>query len=332
MNAVVTQPQEGKQTTIGQLKPATAPEAQMPNVIVGFTSLQGFELTQRVSRMFAASTIVPDTFQGNLANCCIALEMASRLGASPLMVMQNLDVIYGRPAWRAKFLIASFNQCGRFEEIQYEFGGKEGTDSWSCVAFSTSKRTGKEIRGPKISIALAKEEGWYERKGSKWKTIPQLMLMYRAGAWLVNTYAPEISMGLSTDDELRDAGAIEARRDANSTFAADLESLRQTGSEFDLTPKATPTPTETPPAGASTPTPTPTEEPPPEGKAITVYATSEEAVSYIKASISPDDLVKAIGSVAAYYESIDSELPPEVDEAIKETRAALNKAKGKSKL
>lgn len=220
-----TQQEASKSTTIASLKQSASTELQhLPEVDVGFTSLRSFQLTQRVAQMFAASSIVPEQFQNNIANCAIALEMAQRIGASPLMVMQNLDVIYGRPSWRAKFLIACFNQCGRFEEIQYRWTGTKGKDTWGAVAQSMSRRTKKLIEGPEITIALAKEEGWYEKKGSKWKTIPQLMLMYRAGAWLVNTHAPEISMGLPTVEEVHDV--FDGQRGPDGNYRVDLDSLR----------------------------------------------------------------------------------------------------------
>jgi hypothetical protein len=225
MSADETAGAPGKQVTMSDLKPPVTREGNLPAVSVGFASLQSFELLQRVSKMFATSTVVPDQFNGNIGNCAIALEMAARMGASPLMVMQNLDVIYGRPAWRAKFLIGCFNQAGRYEAISYEWGGKVNTDSWSCRAISKFLATGKQIRGPEISIALAKAEEWYGRKGSKWKTIPELMLMYRSAAWMINTTAPEISLGLQTEDEIRDT--FDATRRGDGRYEVDLESLRQ---------------------------------------------------------------------------------------------------------
>lgn len=226
MSVPAEQATSGKQTTIAALKPA--PEGNLPIVAIGFTSLQAFELTQRVAKMFATSTVVPDTFKGNIGNCAIALEMAARMGASPLMVMQNLDVIYGRPSWRAKFLIGCFNQCGRFEALSYEFSGTKGKDDWTCVGISKDLSTGKPIRGPEVSIAMAKAEGWYDKKGSKWKTIPELMLRYRSGAWLINTTAPEISLGLLTDDEIRDT--FDARQTGDGRYEVDLNSLRRPAS------------------------------------------------------------------------------------------------------
>ena len=164
------------------------------------------QLIQRAGTLFSASSLVPKDYQGKggLSNCVIALNMAARIGADPLMLMQNLYVVHGRPSWSAQFLIACFNQTGRFSPIRYRWSGTVGKDDWSCQAWSTDRETVEQIEGPVISIATAKKEGWYSKNGSKWQTIPQLMLMYRAAAWLVRTHAPEIAMGLPTAEESAD--------------------------------------------------------------------------------------------------------------------------------
>lgn len=175
---------------------------------MGFNSAQGFELLQRAAKLLASSTLVPKEFQGNLPNCVIALNMANRIGADPLLVMQNLYIVHGRPGWSAQFLIATFNQCGRFTAMRFEFFGEPGKDTWGCRGYATEKSTGERIVGSDITIAIAKKEGWYAKAGSKWQSMPQQMLMYRAGSWLVRAYAPELSMGLQTVDELQDIGEL----------------------------------------------------------------------------------------------------------------------------
>lgn len=172
----------------------------------GFQSAEGFELLQRQAKMFCGSSLVPQQFQGeqNFGNAIIALEMAQRMNASPLMVMQNLYIVYGNPGWSSKFLIATFNQCGRFEAIKYKETGKKGTDSQGIIAYTREKGSDEIIQGPEVTILIAKQEGWYDKKGSKWKTMPDQMLRYRAAAWLIRTTAPEISMGLQTADEIID--------------------------------------------------------------------------------------------------------------------------------
>lgn len=227
-----------KVTTMAELRRPVAPEAQLPAVRMGFGDLQGFELMQRASKALSMSTLVPQQFQNSLPNCLIALEMAQRIGASPLMVMQNLYIVHGRPGWSAKFLIASFNQCGRFSALRFEWEGERGTDAWGCRAWAIEKSTSEKIVGPLITIALSKEEGWYAKSGSKWKTIPELMLTYRAAAWLVNTHAPEISMGLNTADELGDV--YDAAPDGTGAYTV--------GSVDDLRP-----PVDQPPAANEAP-------------------------------------------------------------------------------
>jgi hypothetical protein len=179
-------------------------DAPMPSIAMGFGSAQGFELMQRGAKLLGSSTLVPKEYQNNISNCVVALNMANRLNADPLMVMQNLYVVHGRPSWSAQFLIASFNQCGRFSAIRYRWSGTEGQDDWGCQAYASERGAEELITGPLITIALSKKEGWFGKNGSKWQTMPQLMLMYRAAAWLVRTHAPELSMGLQTAEEVHD--------------------------------------------------------------------------------------------------------------------------------
>lgn len=189
----------------------------------GFGSVSGLAQLQTVGEILAKSTLVPKDFQRNVPNCMIAANMALRMQADPLMVIQNLYVVHGKPGWSSQFLIATFNQCGRFSSIRFEFDGKEGSDEWKCRACATELATGQEIQGSWVSIALAKSEGWYGKNGSKWKTMPQQMLMYRAASFFVRAFAPEIAMGLPTGEELHDMNLPTAT--AESGGAAGLQAM-----------------------------------------------------------------------------------------------------------
>lgn len=192
---------------IKELKEVPAPrEARLPAVTPGFGDLQSFEMLQRAAKVLSASTLVPTQYQGSegLPNAIVALNMALRMQADPLMVMQNLYVVHGRPAWSAQFLVAAFNRCGRYSALRYEWHGSRGSKDWGCRAWAVEKETGERINGPLVTMATAESEGWTKRSGSKWLTIPELMLTYRAAAWLVRTNAPEIAMGLPTAEEAED--------------------------------------------------------------------------------------------------------------------------------
>lgn len=169
-----------------------------------------FELTQRMAQVYTQSTIVPETYRGqqNIGNVMIALDMAERMRLNPLQVMQNLYVVYGNPSWSSKFLIAMFNQCGRYSSISYEERGKRFTDDFGVRAYAyevSDKDRQNPIYGPWVKMETVKAEGWLSKNGSKWKTMPELMFRYRSAAQLINTVAPELSMGLQTAEEAEDA-------------------------------------------------------------------------------------------------------------------------------
>lgn len=163
-----------------------------------------FEMLQRQAKMFAASSLVPKEFGGNVANCAIGINIAKRLGADPFMVLQNIDIIHGRPSFRATFLIAMVNAAGRFEPLQFRMDGEEGKPNRSCVAWTKSKPDGTTLEGPKITLEMAKAEGWSTKSGSKWITMPELMLRYRAAAFFARLYAPDITLGMMTAEEAID--------------------------------------------------------------------------------------------------------------------------------
>lgn len=161
-----------------------------------------FELVQRKAKLLASSSLVPKEFQGNMANCAIGLNIAHRLGADPFCVLQNIDIIHGRPSFRATFLIAMVNASGRFTPLQFRMEGEGKTRS--CVAHCKTRDSGETIEGPQITMAMAEAEGWSTKPGSKWKTMPELMLRYRAAAFFARIYAPDITLGMQTSEESMD--------------------------------------------------------------------------------------------------------------------------------
>lgn len=171
-----------------------------------FLDIPMFEHAQRVGKMLTTSTMVPEHFRNNIGNCIIALNYADRVGIDPFMAMQKMYVIHGKPAVETQLQVALFNNSSRFTTLKYKISGSG--DKSQCIAYATDKETKEEIEGPPVSIAMAKAEGWYGKSGSKWKTLPDLMLRYRAAAFFIRLYAPETTLGLSTKEELYDMGEI----------------------------------------------------------------------------------------------------------------------------
>lgn len=241
----VTMSQGPAQTTsLAEIKKANA--ALPPDTRASFFTVGGFDLMQRGARLLASSTLVPVAYRNDvedkntgmlvknpnaMSNCVLALNMAQRIQADPLMIMQNLYIVEGRPGWSSQFIIASINACGKFSPLRFKMedkGAKEvewTTTFWEgpkgqrrkrevqhkatiqnkeCTAWAIEKATGERLDGPTVSMEMAVQEGWFGKNGSKWQTMPDVMLRYRAASFFGKLYAPELLMGLQSAEEIHD--------------------------------------------------------------------------------------------------------------------------------
>jgi hypothetical protein len=173
-----------------------------------FSGIRAFEDAQRIAKALASSTLIPPQFQGQqgFANCLVALEIAGRMNISPFLCMQHLHIIHGRPSWSSAFIIAMVNGCGRFTPLRFEVSG-EG-DSLACYAVATDIKTQQELKGPTITMLMAKKEGWATKSGSKWITMPELMIRYRAAAFWGRLFAGDLLVGLQTQEEVIDVESV----------------------------------------------------------------------------------------------------------------------------
>lgn len=224
-------------------------------VKMGFGSLESFEFMQRTAKMFSSSSMVPAAYQAittkgygdratteanpsALANCVIALDMAQRMNANPLMIMQNLHIIEGRPSWSSQFIISAINNSGKFSPLRFDLQWLEEIDAnyttfeWvngkkapqkhvvriknaRCVAWALELATGQRLESAPVTMEMAVAEGWYGKNGSKWQSMPDLMLRYRSAAFFGRIYAPELLMGLPAAEEVRDVVEIEQQSDGS---------------------------------------------------------------------------------------------------------------------
>lgn len=197
-----------------------------PSASCGFYfDVQKFAHAQRVANMFSQSSMVPEQFRNNIGNCLIALNLADRFKLDPFMVMQKMYIVHGKPGIEAQLAIALINASGKFTPLEFELSG-EG-DNRQCFAFATKKADGKLLKGPVVSIKMAKDEGWFAKSGSKWKTLPDIMLTYRCSTFFGRIYAPEALLGFATDDELIDVAPMKDITPRQSTPAIDIKAISE---------------------------------------------------------------------------------------------------------
>lgn len=196
--------EETKEIAVQEEKKAVVRDKMVTDYSLGiFGSQDNFVMATQMSKALADSTIVPQNYQKNWCNCLIAIEQAQRLKVSPMMVMQNLYVIQGRPSWSSSFLIAAINNSGKYDtELQFEETRDKDGKPYSCTAYAL--KNSRRVEGMEITMEMARAEGWLNKNGSKWKTMPQLMLRYRAASFFARLNCPEITLGLYTKDEITD--------------------------------------------------------------------------------------------------------------------------------
>lgn len=186
-----------------------------------FGSTTNFTLAWQAAQALSKSSLIPANFQGKPENVLIAVEQANRLGISPFMVMQNLYVIQGRPSWSSKFLIAMINGSGKFdEELHFDEACDSKGEPYSCLAWTM--KGGRRVEGVRVDMKMAQAEGWLAKNGSKWKTLPALMLRYRAASFFANLNCPELTLGMYTKEEVEDNDFIEYPSDVKEQAAQDI--------------------------------------------------------------------------------------------------------------
>lgn len=182
----------------------TKPNKERNNLCV-FSTIEGFETGKQMAQALTSSNLVPDNFKGNqnLGSCMIALDLAARMGINPLQLMQGLYIVHGKPAFSGQFVGGLVNMSGLYKsKLKLEPVGEVGKTSFGYRAYAYDW-DGDKITGPAVTMEMAVAEGWVA-KNSKWKSMPDLMLRYRAISYFQRTNAPELTFGIPTREEMED--------------------------------------------------------------------------------------------------------------------------------
>jgi hypothetical protein len=156
---------------------------------------------KRTCERIAQSGLVPDHFAKNPRSIAVALDMARSLGEDPILLMQSIHFVSGKPGFAAQFMLARLRKSGAIKgTVGYDITGKG--DTLEVRAFAVDAETNEKIVGPPASMEMAKAEGW--TKNPKYKSMPDGMLRKRAITFLVRDHYPDVLAGFHTVDELHD--------------------------------------------------------------------------------------------------------------------------------
>ena len=157
-----------------------------------------------MAKTLSKSTIIPIQYQNREENVLIALDMANRMGISPLVIMQQMYVIQGKPSFSGQFIATIVQTNPKFRNVELVYIGNEGDDTYGAYVQAEDKETGKMLKGTVVTLGMARAEKW----GAKWRTMPTQMLGYRAYTFFGRMYCPAELMGLYATDEVEDFAPV----------------------------------------------------------------------------------------------------------------------------
>lgn len=168
-----------------------------------YSSNEAFNDLFKKAQYLAKSDIVPQGYQGKVANCMIALETANRIGVSPMFVMEQMAIVRGKRSWSGQACATLVNNYPKFKDVELVYVGKEGEDSWGAYVTAVRKDSGKTVKGTTVTIKMAKAEGW--TSNSKWLNLPEQMLAYRAYTFFARVHCADALNGFMVEGEVEDA-------------------------------------------------------------------------------------------------------------------------------
>ena len=156
---------------------------------------QSLEQAMQFADMLSRSNLVPKDYQGNPANCIIAMQWGMEIGLQPLQAMQNIAVINGRPAIWGDAMLALVRGSGLLEFID------EDPQDTGCTV--RIKRKGEPEAVRSFTLEDAKKAGLLGKQGP-WQQHTRRMMQLRARAFALRDVFPDVLRGVHIAEEARD--------------------------------------------------------------------------------------------------------------------------------
>jgi len=156
-----------------------------------------------IAQQLAKSDLLPPHFRGKPENILLVLSLAKDFNISNAAALQTISVVSGKPCLQSSLLIALLSQKGCLKgPLRFRYEGQEGKPEFRCQAYGIDRETGETVEGLWVSMAHAQAEGW--TRNPKYKSLPSLMLQYRAAAFFIRGLYPQVALGLHTSEEVTD--------------------------------------------------------------------------------------------------------------------------------
>lgn len=174
--------------------------ANNQNVGLVWNDVSQMKFEFKLANNLAQGNSIPERFKGKPGDILIGMDIAMRSNQPLAMILNNMYSVNGQIGWSGQYAIMAINNCHKFSPLKFVFN----KDKTACYAQATRLSDNEVLASEVISIEIAKKEGWYDKKGSKWQVYPQQMMRYRTASFFARAYCPEVLYGYQTQEELQD--------------------------------------------------------------------------------------------------------------------------------
>lgn len=151
-------------------------------------------------KAITSNNLIPKHYQGNPGAVMVAVYRSQDFNVSPFTFMENTYIAPGgKLGMSTTFMMAMLNNSGKIVgNIEFETHGDKGTNNFGITAKVTNKFN--QVLTVCVDMQRAQAENWV--RNPKYKSMPDVMLRYRAASELIRTYFPEVLQGFYSIEEL----------------------------------------------------------------------------------------------------------------------------------
>jgi hypothetical protein len=168
--------------------------------------LNDLDQAWRLAQALALADILPKDLRGKPSNVLLTILYGQQLNVPPVIAIQTISVVKGRPQMAGKLLLAKVREAGHRPEIV------EHTDALCTVRITRGDTDEQHTETFTLDDAVAanlvkiKEGKPFARSQNgeplPWETWTKRMLLWRAAGFCADFACPEVRMGFAIEGEM----------------------------------------------------------------------------------------------------------------------------------
>ena len=165
---------------------------------------ESFNNKMIMAKALCASGLMPNGMN-TPEKVCVALQWGYELGLSPMVAVNNIAVINGKPTLSADMLHAIARRSPEYGGCKWIVQDDKKAE---CIIYRKTAAYTEEVKGL-YTIEMAQAAGLMSK--DNWKKYPQRMLKHRALSYALRDAFPDLLAGFYTPEEMTGVKDTEPR-------------------------------------------------------------------------------------------------------------------------